>query len=118
MKQFINISLVVIILLLLFAIYKNYTYGTFDTYVNSKKTDCQVNLPKNLKVVYNSYEKKYAIQIKNIWGTKFLWGRNSGRIDESFSVYTNFNDSCTAKSFAVQYLKEQDDNNKKLTGYK
>lgn len=75
-------------------------------------------LPQNLKVVYNSSNKKYAIQINNTWGKQFLWGRTEDWICESFGVYTNFSDSCIAKSFAFQYLREQREYEEKQNGYK
>lgn len=103
---------------IVFCIYQQQAYGTLGTYFNSKKTDCNFGLPKNLRVVYNSENKKYAIEITNTWGKQFLWGRYRGWIDESFVVNTYFGDSCIAKSFAAQYLKEREDYNKKGTGYK
>lgn len=102
----------------MFCMYQQQVYGTLETYFNSKKTDCEVVLPKDLRVVYNTINKRYAIQITNTWGKQFLWGRYINWIDESFAVYTDFNDSCVAKSFAVQYLKERDEYNKKVTDYK
>jgi len=98
--------------------YQQEKYGTLETYLNSQKSDCKVTLPQNLRVVYNSNNKMYAIEINTVWGKQFLWGRFSGWIDESYDVYTDFNDSCTAKSFAVQYIKEQTEYNKRVTGYK
>lgn len=103
---------------IVFCMYQREVYGTVDTYFNSKKTDCEFVLPKNLRVVYNSENKKYAIEITNIGGKQFLWGRYTGWIDESFAVNTDFNDSCIAKSFAIQYLKETNEYNKNVTGYK
>ena len=72
MKYFINISLatiVVFLVFIVFIVYKETTYGTVSAYFNSKETDCKVTLPKNLKVVYNSYNKMYAVQIENVWGS-------------------------------------------------
>lgn len=121
MKNLLNILTVLTPLLLftvVFGIYKEITYGTLETYINSKKSDCEVILPKNMKVVYNSDNQKYAIQIIDSYGKQFLWARRSGYIWESFDVNTDFNDSCIAKSFAVQYLKQQDEHKLKLDGYK
>ena len=121
MKKFLKVFIFITFLLMAFVIfcmYQQEKYGTLDTYFNSKKDDCNVSLPPNLRVVYNSSNKKYAIEITNILDKQFLWGRYMGRIDKSFAVNTDFNDSCIAKSFAVQYLKERDEYTKKKTGYK
>jgi len=105
--------LILIISVCVFFIYQTYNYGTIDTYFNSSKSDCYVKLPANMKVVYSNEYKKYAIMITGKYSNRFLWGRRSGWIDESYSVYTNFSDSCAAKSFAVQYLKEKSDEQRK-----
>lgn len=112
------IALISILFFLIFCMYQQEKYGTLESYFNSQKSDCEVTLPQNLRVVYNGNNKKYAIEITNVWGKQFLWGRYRGWIDESFAVYTDFNDSCVAKSFAVQYIKEQNEYNKKATDYK
>lgn len=118
MKHILSTIAIAFFSLAIFCIYKEITYGTMETYFNSQKSDCNVILPKNLKVVYNSDNQKYAIQINDSYGKQFLWARRSGYIWESFDVNTDFNDSCIAKSFAVQYLKQQDEHKLKLDGYK
>ena len=100
-------------------LYRQNTHGTWSAYMNSYENDCNVQLPQNFKIVYNENEKRYAVQIiDKILGKQFLWGRNGDWIDESFDVYTDFSDSCIAKSFAVQYLKEQREHYQKQNGYK
>lgn len=101
-----------------FCLYHQINYGTLKTYYNSNKSDCEFILPNDLRVVYNSKNRRYAVEITNTWGKQFLWGRLGNWIDNSFAVNTDFKDSCIAKSFAIQYLRERDDYNKRLTGYK
>lgn len=101
------IGIAAVITLLGTGIYIENSYGgSWDTFWYGRKGECNLELPWNLKVVWN--EKVYAIQtlLKN--GThEYLWQRSTGEIDMLLSVSTTFPDSCKAKSFAFQFVKQQ-----------
>ncbi|MES2428273.1 MAG: hypothetical protein V4560_14935 [Bacteroidota bacterium] len=117
-KIIMNVILLVLVILWGYTFYRQHTHGTWAAYWNSSANDCTMKMPENLRVVYNQENKRYAIEITNIWGKQFLWARTGDWVDESFAVNTDFSDSCIAKGFASQYLKERQEYNSKLQGYK
>lgn len=79
--------------------------GSLDTFWYGRKSDCELELPWNMKVVYN--EKVYAIQTLMADKTHEYLDQHSDEIDTHFRVWTTFPDSCTAKSFAFRYVEQE-----------
>jgi hypothetical protein len=67
--------------------------------------------------VYSIKNNRYAIGITTIWGQQYLWSYE-GCVNEHFAPYTTFADSCIAKSFALQHIKEKKDYSDKINSYK
>lgn len=106
----ISFVLVAGVLFCLFALLQEQRYGTWNTYRNRDPRDCDFALPSTMRIVYSDTEKRYAVEItQDVLGKKYLWARSRGWIDEAYDPYTTFSDSCKAKSFARQYLREKDE---------
>jgi hypothetical protein len=100
-----------------FMLYAIKKFGTTETYFNSKVTDCNAVLPKDYKLFYNKEKDRYAVGIVTVFGQQYLWAYN-GRIDETFVPYTTFSDSCNAKSFALQHIRERQEYENKKHSFK
>ncbi len=90
-------------------------YGTYGAWRNSSAADCEATLPMNLRIVYNADKDEYAVKIN---GGMYLWERRNIWISDSFEPWTTFGDSCRAKSFAIQYIRQEVEKNKINTGFK
>lgn len=102
------ISMIIAALIAIGISYKINEYGTFNSCKNSSASDCDIQLPSDLRIVYNKDKHRYAVEITDrIWGKRYLWARFEGWIDDNYQALTDFTDSCKAKSFAKQYLKEK-----------
>ncbi len=93
-------------------------YGTVESFIHSEKSDCDLKLPSNFKIVYNETEKDYAIREVSDYGYRYLWLRSSGFTDKSYSIYTTFSDSCHAKSFVKEYFRNKKEDQDTQNGYK
>lgn len=112
MKQALIIAAIVASILL-FAAYVTYQYKTFGTYLHTSDKDCTTTLPAAYKIVYSEVNKDYAVTVdKPNIGKGYVWA-NGSRFDWHFDPYTTFSDSCKAKSFVLNYLRNEDlENNK------
>ena len=104
-----------IILSALYACVQSIRYGTISTWWNSSKGDCTAILPMNIYVVYNEDTEKYAVKVN---GNRYLWSGRGFFISDAFQPWTTFGDSCRAKSFAIQYIRQEDEERKNNSGFK
>ncbi len=107
----------ILLILCVFCIYADSKYKTINTFLNKNDSDCIAKLPPNLSIVYSDKNKRYAVLKTDRYSKMYLWGYK-GSISDSYAVYDDFSDSCLAKSFALQYLREQKEYKENLNSYK
>lgn len=104
--KFILFILLIAIVCFLYGWYQSNRYGNFSAYWNYKKSDCAIDLPNDIWIASNGIE--YVVKIKYYTGERYLWARGSGFIDWAFNPWTTFSDSCKAKAFALEYLRDKE----------
>lgn len=98
-----------------FDVYNNYG-DSLPTYWNSKfENNCGVVVSERYKIVSNG--DRYAVTVKTYSRREFLWSRTYG-ISTAFSPWTTFPDSCTAKQYYLEYLKQERQEKQELEGFK
>lgn len=94
----------------------SYFFGTFEAWVNSTPEMCQTDLPKGYKVVYNAETKEYAAKS----GNEYLRCSFHGHYDTSnwAEFAATFSDSCRAKIFAFDFIRDKAKAEKLEKGFK